>query len=86
MSELRDRLLDNIIDHWPDTWHGSTVQQLQAYTMADALIEELGLRRETTYAWRNSRTVPTGTRYVTEWTSSPGMRSAEKLGLTGDGE
>lgn len=66
-SDLRDRLLDTIIDHWPETWHGTTVQQLQAYTLTDAVIEGLGLRKETTYAWNKNRVMPTGTRYVTKW-------------------
>jgi hypothetical protein len=38
--------------------------------MADAVIAELGLRRETTYAWRNGRTHPAGTRHATRWERS----------------
>lgn len=37
--------------------------------MADAVIEELGLRQETTYAWKNGRTYRSGIRYVTKWTN-----------------
>ena len=33
------------------------------YEMADAVIEDLGLRKETVYAWNKGLT----TRYVTEW-------------------
>jgi hypothetical protein len=54
--------------------------------VADAVIAELGLRQETVYAWRNGRSRASGVRYVTGW-GAPGRvpRSAEKLGLEGDG-
>lgn len=35
--------------------------------MADMVITELGLRRETVYAWRNGRSHAAGIRYVTDW-------------------
>lgn len=37
------------------------------YELADAVIAELGLRQETTYAWKNGRTYPAGIRYATKW-------------------
>lgn len=59
--DLRDRLvraiqLSNTV-LYPNEWH----------PIADSIIKELGLRQETVYAWKNGRTYPAGTRYVSEW-------------------
>lgn len=53
--------------------------------VADAVIAELGLRRASRPNDYDHRDYPPGDRYITDWiTREP--RSADKLGLTGDGQ
>jgi hypothetical protein len=61
MSDLRTRITAAIQANL--VWDAPKRSEL----LADAVISDLGLRQETTYAWRNVRTYPAGTRYVSEW-------------------
>lgn len=72
-GNLRDRITAAIA--FVDDWRGVTDPAILADAVIDAVIEafavelvaDLGLRKETVYAWRNGRTYPAGTRYVTKW-------------------
>ena len=76
MSDLRDRIAAVIARHRMDRSN---------YEMADAVIAELGLHREVEIAQAGIRIRATAHRYVTDWEPDRQPRSAEKLGLTGDG-
>ena len=59
--DLRTRIANAIVG--VDDWRGVTDPAI----LADAVIVDLGLRQETTYAWNKGRTIPTGIRYATPW-------------------
>jgi hypothetical protein len=46
---------------------GDDLSWAVAVQLADLIIWELGLRRETAYAWNGSRSTATGARHVTDW-------------------
>jgi hypothetical protein len=89
---LRDKLLDEIdgavngVDNiYVGDWVGESAIHLTP--LADAVIAALGLRRASKPNDYDYVQYPPGDRYITDWiatTREP--RSAEKLGLTGDGE
>ena len=56
------------------------------YEMADAVIADLGLRRASKPNDYDHRDYPPGDRYITDWIATREPRSADKLGLTGDGQ
>ncbi len=75
MSDLRTRIAAALYRNaakgflelqkpWDETY---PVAQWYWLDTADAVIRELGLRQETTYAWNNNESWPTATRYVTKW-------------------
>ncbi len=74
MSDLRDRIIAAIRSEQTGTNE----------EIADAVIAELGLEEERggTYEVGGEAT---SHRYVTDWEPDRQPRSAEKLGLTGDG-
>ena len=46
---------------------GNDLSWAIALQLADLIIWELGLRRETAYAWNGKRSTATGVRHVTDW-------------------
>jgi hypothetical protein len=74
-DDLRTRIAATIYHTaaaWDQDWPWeSLVDHVKVIYLeqADAVIEKLGLRQETVYAWSNHRSWPTGTRWVTDWTT-----------------
>lgn len=88
MSDLRTRIAKAICESTSAgrtfPWETLNERERDAWGgMADAVIRELGLQRDDEYEL-GSYTASGRYRYVTEWSDQP--RSAEKLGLVGDGE
>ena len=80
MTDLRDRIAAAIAG--VDDWDGVTDPAI----LADAVIADLGLRRALRPNDYDHRNYPSGDRYITDWIATREPRSADKLGLTGDGE
>jgi hypothetical protein len=59
-NELRERIAAVLLKQWPAPRFSSARQQAQAERLADSVIAELGLRRET---------VGIIHRHVTEWST-----------------
>jgi hypothetical protein len=90
MSDLRTRIAATIKAKWSDLTLTDTWDE-NCLILADAVIRELGLT-EAPASWAVDEEYELGSytpsgryRYVTEW-SDRQPRSAEKLGLVGDGE
>ena len=69
-DNLRDQIAEVLLADWPAPVFSSGKQLAQAQKLADKVIAALGLRQETVYAWHDSRSVPTGTRHVTDWNNN----------------
>ena len=68
-SSLRDRIAEVLLEDWPAPVFSSGKQLAQAQKLADKVIAALGLRQEIVHAWHYSRSVPTATRHVTDWSN-----------------
>ena len=80
-ATLRDRIAAVIEKAYPGKYGNS-----QSLLTADAVIADLGLRRASKPNDYDHRDYPPGDRYITDWIATREPRSADKLGLTGDGQ
>ena len=80
-ATLRDRIAAVIEKNHPGKYGNSL-----CLLTADAVIADLGLRRASKPNDYDHVRYPPGDRYITDWIATREPRSADKLGLTGDGQ